>query len=94
MPLNSGGLGLSWLSDQILMGKWVMIWWVLHSDLSTCIATEGLLHKALRLGHTDTGVRSVIVQSNMPQLLTGLIELSRCKVSPSARGVPLLKIPI
>jgi len=78
MPPDTGGLGLSWLSDQILMEKWAMIWRGLHLDHSTRVATEGLLHRALRLGHTSTdfGYRSAFAQCNISQILTGLIKLT------------------
>jgi len=88
MPPDTGGLRLSRLSDQILMDKWARIWHGLHSDLSTQVATEGLLHRALRLGHTntDTGYRSAIVQSEIPQILMGSIELTSSIVLTLCKG--------
>ena len=68
-----------------------MIWRGLHSDTSTRIATEGLLHRALRLGRTDTdsGYSSLITESQTPQLLTGLIELvNNCGFSLSKVAAP------
>jgi hypothetical protein len=89
MPVDTGGLGLQRLSDTILIDKWAMIWRGLHADTSTRIATEGLLHRALRLGHTDTdtGYHSLAIDSQTPQLLTGLIELTnKCGLSLSKGG--------
>jgi len=96
MPQDTGKLGLSRLSEQIIMDKWAMICRGLHSDLSTRVVTEGLLHRALRLGHTSTdpGYRSAITQSKIPQLSSGLIELtsllciSLCKDGVSTQDTP------
>jgi len=89
-------MGLSRLSDQIHIDKWAMLWRGLYSNLSTTTTKEGLLHRALRLGHTSTdpGVHSTIVPSNIPQLLTGLKELtsslgiSLCKGGSCPRNTP------
>jgi hypothetical protein len=96
MPPDTGGMGLARLSDQIIIDKWAMLWRGLHADLSTRTATDGLLYRALRLGHTNTdpGIRSTIVPSKIPQLLTGLIELtsslgiSLCKGGSCPRNTP------
>jgi len=87
MSPDTGGMELSRLSDQILIEKWAMIWRGLHSDLSTRTATKGLLQQALQLGNTSTypGVRSSIVPSKVPHLLTGLIEFT------SSLGISLCK---
>ena len=77
MNTDTGGLGLSRLSDRILLDKWAMLWRGLHSDKFTRIATEGLLHRALRIGRrdTDTTFCSTFVDPQVPQLLTGLLQL-------------------
>ena len=76
MSRDTGGMGLGRLSDQILCDKWAMTWRGLHADLSTRIATEGLLNRALRIGQTSTddGYSCDARPAGVHQFFTGLLE--------------------
>ena len=96
MAEDVGGMNLPRLSDQILLDKWAMIWRGLRADSHTRIATEGLLHRAMRTGQTlsDSGFSSSTSVAGIPQLLTGLLEASeKCGLRLTKGGLPSANTP-
>ena len=79
MAVDVGGMGLTRLSDQILLDKFAMLHRGLHSDSQTRQAIMGLLERSLRISQTDTdpGYAALISVQNVPHMLLPLLEAGR-----------------
>ena len=79
MATDVGGMGLTRLSDQIVLDKFAMLHRGLHSDPHTCQATLGLLERSLRIGLSDTddGFEATVSPTNIPHALLFLLEVCR-----------------
>ena len=88
MATDVGGMGLTRLSDQIILDKYAMLHRGLHSDSHTRQATNGLMERSLRIGLSDTepGFEATVAPTTIPHTLLYLLEACRAANLRLRRG--------